>query len=128
MTNFRVVRVSERTQQPTYSDTDEHALDAMVFAIYAFLEEYPDLMDTVISVKYSNTVGMVRKHHNNVMDAINGKVGTNFNGPAPISNDEPGEKYRKVPLGFSQRGGNPGANRLGWGNKKSSQSVWKRPF
>lgn len=47
MTNFQVVKISERTQEPTYSNTDEHGLDAMIFALYAFIEEYPDLINTI---------------------------------------------------------------------------------
>ena len=70
MTNFQVVRISEKTQEPTYTDVDEHGLDAMIFAIYSFLEEYPDLVDiisenilnkiyadTVITVPYFNSLG-----------------------------------------------------------------------
>ena len=47
MTNFQVVKVSERTQEPTYSNTDEHGLDAMIFALYGFIQEYPNLVNTI---------------------------------------------------------------------------------
>ena len=47
MTNYQVIRVSEKSQEPVYTSEDEHALDAMIFALYAFINDYPDLVNIV---------------------------------------------------------------------------------
>lgn len=60
MTDFRVVKVSERTKQPTYNDTDEHGLDAMIFALYAFMNEYPELVDIVHKREVARRAGHLK--------------------------------------------------------------------
>lgn len=131
MTNFQVVRVSERTQEPSYTNEDEHGLDAMIFGLYAFLEKYPDLMDTIVQTKYENAVATIRPGHQNIMDAINKQTETTFSRRVSSENDEPEPRYRKVPLGFSKRRtGSVGPSTLGWGNnpKSASKNIWKSPF
>ena len=131
MTNFQVVRVSERTQEPSYTNEDEHGLDAMIFGLYAFLEKYPDLMDTIVQTKYENAVATIRPGHKNIMDAINKQTETTFSRKVSSENDEPEPRYRKVPLGFSKRRtGSVGPSTLGWGNnpKSASKNIWKSPF
>lgn len=131
MTNFQVVRVSERTQEPSYTSEDEHGLDAMIFGLYAFLEKYPDLMDTVVQTKYESAVTTIKTGHKNIMDAINKQTETTFSKKSSIDNDEPTPRYRKVPLGFSKRKtGGMGPSSLGWGSNynKNAQNIWKRPF
>lgn len=128
MTNFQVVRISERTQEPVYSNEDEHGLDAMIFALYAFIEKYPELVNTIEQTRPETSFGMVRPVRENPLAAIEGKTGSLFSKQTATEWDEPGPRYRKVPLGFSKRGSGSSHNALGWGGKANAKSVWKKPF
>ena len=60
MTNYQVERVSPKTGEPTYSNTDEHALDAMMLSLLAFIIEKPDIAQTVEQVPAATTMGTAR--------------------------------------------------------------------
>jgi len=57
MTNYQVTRVSPKTGEPTYSSDDEHALDAMMLSLLAFVIEMPDLAKTVEQTPAARTMG-----------------------------------------------------------------------
>lgn len=57
MTNYTVERVSPKTGEPTYSSKDEHALDAMMLALLAFIIEKPDLAKTIEDVQAARAFG-----------------------------------------------------------------------
>ncbi|WP_243509987.1 hypothetical protein [Cytobacillus oceanisediminis] len=61
MTNYQVVRYSPKTGEATYSDVDEHALDALMFGLLAFINEKPDLAATVIEKPNAKTIAKVKK-------------------------------------------------------------------
>jgi len=56
MTNYQVERISAKTGEPTYSSTDEHALDAMMLSLLAFIIEMPDLAKTIEVVNPATTI------------------------------------------------------------------------
>lgn len=130
MTNFQVVRISEKTQEPTYTDVDEHGLDAMIFAMYSFLEEYPDLVDIISENKLASGFGNITTYYSDPFSDIDLKTKTAFGSQASTDKESSKPRYRKVPLGYSKRGNsfsNP-TNSLGWNNKTANKNIWKRPF
>ena len=50
MLNYRVTKITENGI-PKFSSDDEHALDAMIFALYGFMETYPELINIVDTVE-----------------------------------------------------------------------------
>jgi intein/homing endonuclease len=58
MTNYTVERVSPKTGEPTYSSVDEHALDAMMLSIFAFIDRMPDIVKTIEDVKPATTLAV----------------------------------------------------------------------
>ena len=57
MTNYTVERVSPKTGEPTYSNDDEHALDAMMLGIFAFIDQMPDIVKTIEDVQPTKNFG-----------------------------------------------------------------------
>jgi len=76
MTNYTVERVSPKTGEPTYSNEDEHALDAMMLGIFAFIDQKPEIVQTIedvkaarkvayADVKFVDPLGRIYKGHSN---------------------------------------------------------------
>lgn len=61
MTNYQVVRYSPKTGEATYTDVDEHALDAMMFGLLAFINEKPELAATVIEKPNAKNIARIKK-------------------------------------------------------------------
>lgn len=57
MTNYNVERVSPKTGEPTYTNVDEHALDAMMLSIFAFIDRMPEIAKTIEEVKPATSIG-----------------------------------------------------------------------
>ena len=123
MTNFQVVRISERTQEPSYSNTDEHGLDAMIFALYAFINDYPELVNTIYKTEVSRNAFVTKVHHpdpvaNLIQQRINGRNTSNEEW------DEPGSPpLKKVNIGYAGRKNE--TNGLGWGRR--GQKTGRKP-
>lgn len=124
MTNYRVVRVSDKSQEPVFSNEDEHTLDAMMFAILAFLNEKPDLVQTIFQTETATTVHAVKPLRKDpVYEAIHGQSMVRGRKPEPEW-DEPGSApARKVAIGY--RGGGNKQELGGWGKRGS---LSKRGF
>ncbi|MFE4029180.1 hypothetical protein ACFX4N_23785 [Priestia sp. YIM B13551] len=60
MTNYQVVRFSAKTGEATYTDVDEHALDAMMFGLLAFINEKPEIAATIIEKPNARTIAQVK--------------------------------------------------------------------
>lgn len=114
MNDYQVVRVSERTQQPSYTNKNEHALDAMMLALFAFIDEMPDLVNTVEKPKSANQYGMFKQRYVDPLKQV-------FSSTPAVSTtewDEPGRPpLTKVPVGTrkSARVGNS----MTWGGRGS---------
>lgn len=61
MTNYQVTRFSPKTGEPTFTDTDEHALDGLMFTLLAFINEKPELAATLINKPAAKTIFKVKK-------------------------------------------------------------------
>lgn len=122
MTNFQVVRVSEKSQEPVYTSEDEHGLDAMIFALYAFIEEYPDLVNTIYRIETARQMGVQKPIHHDPLNAI---IQNRLDGNREIEAwDEPGgPPLRKVRVGYA--GKKSSQNELGWGRR--GQSLGRKP-
>lgn len=71
MTNYQVERVSPKTGEPTYSSDDEHALDAMMLSLLAFIIEMPDIAQTIEDVQAARAFGHTRIKFVDPLMAIN---------------------------------------------------------
>jgi replicative DNA helicase len=58
MTNYNVERVSPKTGEPTYTNVDEHALDAMMLSIFAFIDRMPEIAKTIEDVQPARTAAI----------------------------------------------------------------------
>lgn len=61
MTNYQVTKFSPKTGEPTYTDVDEHALDALMFTLLAFINEKPELAATLYTRKTATAVKPMKK-------------------------------------------------------------------
>lgn len=120
MTNFQVVRVSQTTQQPVYSDTDEHGLDAMIFALYAFMNEYPELINIVEAVEVARKSYITKlKQPNAVNDYIKSQLDKPKDELSSLR-----DKPRRSSPNFARRGSSTSS--LGWGRRGRSSSGGRR--
>lgn len=110
MTNYQVERFSPKTGEPTYSSEDEHALDALMFTLFAFIEQMPDLAATVEDKPAAKTIGMVPKAYSDPLKAQQLKSG-----------DDKAE-LRKKPkrAGFKRR--EQGSRSFSWGSRGSGSN------
>lgn len=128
MVNYQVVRVSEKTKEPVYSSDDEHGLDAMVFALYGFIEDYPQLINIIDDIRPETNMTTIRNqsYTHNPMDEIELNPSKSFD--SKPKSDDGSPRYRKVPLGFSKRQKKQTTtNSLGWGafGSKKQGSPWR---
>lgn len=70
MTNYVVERVSYKTGEPTYTNKDEHALDGLMFCLFAFIEKMPDLIKTIDSVKVATKSYFTEVKHSDPLASI----------------------------------------------------------
>jgi replicative DNA helicase len=124
MTNYQVVRVSPKTGEPTYTDTDEHALDAMMLGILAFIIEMPEVAKTIEQIFVARKIASAQFRHPDPLAAIYNGVGrTKEDKKGYVDRwDEPSAPPpRKVRTGFGQSGRGKG---LGWGARGSGKNEF----
>lgn len=88
MTNYQVERVSLKTGEPTFSSTDEHALDAMNLALLAFIIEKPDIAQTVEQVHAARTMASAKLQFVDPLQVIHHEM-SGFDKSAEPEWDEP---------------------------------------
>lgn len=120
MTNYQVVKVSARTQEPTYSDTDEHGLDAMVFALYAFIEEYPELVNTLESSEPARKSYITAGRKKDPLKDIYKK-----NSERKVLDNQLNKDPRKTKPGVTRRAIKQESG-LGWGRRGSGRKSSRR--
>lgn len=59
MTNYTVVRISPKSGEPTYTNEDEHALDAFMLSLLAFIIEMPEYARTIEDTPAARAFGHV---------------------------------------------------------------------
>lgn len=124
MLNYHVVRVSEKTGEPTYTSTDEHALDAMMLSILAFVEQHPEIANILEAISIARHLGFVkRKHRPSMGPTFDGGFGgesassTEWDEPAtsypvekvPVGTKRPRRRRRNGGGGFAERGTTSGS-------------------
>lgn len=116
MTNYQVIRVSAKTNEPVFSSTDEHSLDAMMFALFAFLEHHPDLVNTIFKIQNATKTGKIRTNMPTSLDELRQRASLLLHSDNEPEWDEPGlPPLKKVPLGSKPRSSTMGGP--SWGNR-----------
>jgi replicative DNA helicase len=103
MTNYTVERVSPKTGEPTYSSDDEHALDAMMLSLLAFIIEMPEVAETIHQIDVAKAFGSANMKFVDPLKAMQSM----FKSESKTTKDdwdEPGPRpLRKVSLGWSKK-------------------------
>ena len=120
LTNFQVVKVSERTNIPTYTSEDEHALDAMVFALYAFMEEYPELINTIEVTEPARKSYITNAVKIDPLKSIHNKDSSRNSLTNELS-----KKPKRTKVSFTRRGAGQSSG-LGWGRRGSGGRTSQR--
>lgn len=117
MTNYAVVRISPKTGEPTYTNEDEHALDAMMLCLLGFIIEMPELARTIEAITVARSMGFSK------MKMSDPLAGT-FTNEQTMTNDLP--PYMK---NWDQIGSSPPPRKVGIGYKRQEGSEnrgWAR--
>ena len=127
MINFRVTKVSATTKEPTYTDTDEHGLDAFIFAMTAYIDEYPNLVDIIEEILIETGMFSVKPNRVDAMANIESQLQGGIKKDKKGFNEAQMEtRYESVPLGFSKRRKNSSLNNMGWKTGGGREgSVWR---
>lgn len=116
MTNYQVVKVSANTGVPVYNDTDEHSLDAMEFALLAFIDNFPDLVNSIFKPKMAtkmNKVSVITK------DPLRQLSYDNFDS-SDGNKPKHSSRLKRANIGSSQKTSNWGKRSIGKSNSRSS--------
>lgn len=70
MTNYRMVGQSKKSREPIYSDEDDHALDAMMLSILAFIEEKNEILETMFTVQVAKEIKQVHIKYSDPLTKI----------------------------------------------------------
>ena len=112
MTNYQVTRYSPKTGEPTFTDTDEHALDGLMFTLLAFINEKPELAATVEQKPNAIKTAMIKKQY---VDPIKQKQ-------KPVSSKESELRQKPKEPKFRTRR----RETLGWGGRGGSLKMPSR--
>jgi hypothetical protein len=121
MTNYTVERIAIKTGEPTFSSDDEHALDAMMLALLAFIIEMPEIAETIHEVQVAKAFGSANMKFVDPLKAIASIF--KENGTSKVDDwDEPGPRpLRKVSIGWSKK--KDSGDRLDtWGSRGSGRN------
>lgn len=112
MTNYQVVKVSTVNGTPIYTNIDEHALDALEFALFAFIEEKPNIANTLYNIEYAKgvRVAVVKQ-----VDPLSQTLKNGFKDGNLSNNKLESNRIRKVRIGHGQKN-----NSSSWGSRGSS--------
>lgn len=125
MINFRVTKVSATTKEPTYTDVDEHGLDAFIFAMTGYMDEYPNLVDIIDEILIETDMYSIKPKRRDAMANIEAKLQGGLKREEEVFQETSMEsRYESVPLGFSKRRKNTSLNNLGW-KTGGGNSVWR---
>lgn len=124
MLNYRVTKVTE-SGRPKYSSVDEHALDGMIFALYGFMEKYPELINIVEKVNPARKTFIVDTKQK---DPIKERI-KEISEEKDSSNELETHSSRARP-GVTRRGGQSSrnTNTLGWGRRGFGGRKTSRRF
>lgn len=105
MTNYQVVKIAPKTGEPTYTSEDEHALDATMLAILAFIMEMPEIAKTLEDFQVARKFGSANMRYVDPLASIAKFGETSETVPDYIKNwDEPTPPPpRKTTLGGKKK-------------------------
>ncbi len=121
MTDYTVVRVATKTGEPTYSDENEHALDAMMLALLAFITEMPQIAETLYQIQVATKVASAGMKFVDPLSSLTSHDAIADNRKRKDW-DEPGHPQRRVPLGWSSKKSSPKDKLETWGARGSERS------
>lgn len=118
MESYQVVRVSEKTSEPTYTNKDEHALDALMLSLFAFINEKPEIAKSIDKVDPATKILTMKQHYVDPLKAMFSKQSA----PAKSQWDEPGvAPMRRVDVGQKPKPRGTGRNAdTAWGSRGRS--------
>lgn len=120
MTNYTVVRISPKTGEPTYSSEDEHALDAMMLALLAFITEMPELARTLHEIQVTRTIASANMKFVDPLKQLGSPSVVGREGQRKDW-DEPGHPQRRVPIGWSSKSNSSSGTLETWGSRGSKR-------
>lgn len=113
MTNYTMVRIAPKTGEPTFSSTDEHALDGLMLTLYAFNTEFPELAQAIYKTRPASQPKAVNTVY---VDPLADMSQQGFGEKKTQSWDEPGAPPpKRVRVGSRKRRG----EREDWGGRGS---------
>lgn len=126
--NYRVLRTTQKTI--VFSTDDDHGVDCLMLCVLAFVENFPDIVESIIEIKHASKIEQLRIRTRNLLEE-NILVDNNKKDPlTSIDWDEPGPPpMRKVPLG-SKPGDRKSVRPFGWSTRgtntkrKHKRSTW----
>jgi replicative DNA helicase len=102
MTNYQVVKIAAKTGEATFTNKDEHALDAFMLSLLAFTIEMPELTNTIFQIEVARTMFSAKTVQYDPLKELSMGRGTNTLSKEPEW-DEPGPApLKKVRLGYSK--------------------------
>lgn len=117
MTNYQIMKIAPKTGEPTFSSTDEHALDAFMLTLYAFNTVFPELAKAIEGKDVARTFSSMERKY---VDPMKGVFSQGFSGGKQAESwDEPGgPPPKRVGLRSKKRKGKDG-----WGERGERSSF-----
>jgi replicative DNA helicase len=119
--NYQVVKKTV-SGAPVFTDEDEHTLDCIMLCVLGFVENFPDIMNTVVEFQPATNAFVIKTKARNILEeALADRSEKDY-----LEWDEPGgPPLRKVPLGTKPS--RDKARPFGWSTRGTNiQSNHKR--
>ena len=98
MTNYVIKKISPTTGMPTFTNVDEHALDAFMLTLYAFNKKMPKLAQALITKEPVRRMDSVQQTYVDPVKHLFQEEA--FSSEKPVEWDEPGQPpLKRVGLG-----------------------------
>jgi len=118
MTKYQVKRIAPKTGEPTFSNEDEHALDALMLTLYAFNTVFPDLAKAVQTKDVARQFTTIKREFVDPLKAVF-ENNTFANTSKAEEWDEPGPRPpRRTTLGKKKS-----RDSLDWGSRGQQKSF-----
>lgn len=102
MTNYVIKKISPTTGMPTFTNVDEHALDAFMLTLHAFNKKMPELAQALMTKEPVRRVDSVEQRYSDPVKHLFQEDG--FSQEKASEWDEPGQPpLRKVSLGSRKK-------------------------
>lgn len=116
MTNYQVVKVSANTGVPVYTDVDEHALDAMEFALLSFIDNFPDIVNSIFKPEMATNFKSIKTNYKDPLKQISHDDFSSQTGKNRTSS-----RLKRANIGNSSK-------RASWGNRSIGNNSGRSSF